>query len=552
MEQKEKKALAIKITAGIIISLMLVVMVYFIFFNKPEEVEVVNNLGPSDSMIPADPALVDVSGQVGQLIANPTSINFTQDQKTQIFSLLAIKSPISITGAEIDVEFSDQFTAQNIDCPIGAAALTDSQSCSISLTWIGTETASTTIEITANSITGDTPVPINLVVAINAVGGGEPIPADVPVDNIPQQNFSDNSVPVGVDEDQQLSGPALQEQRRIAYLNGRRQTQLSGFGPPQLAASAQNTYSSWSNIGVNGTTSSFPTDMSRVITPDKPITAVIAFPIDTRASVTAVAMVDRDVYGGNGRTVVIPRGSRLVGTVSGGLERVGVAWTQLIRPDGVRFVFDASSGDAQGRGGIPGKVNEQFLRRYGFSLLAPTVAAGLTVALGGNSTSQLDNGGVTQQRDARSVAAEILTQPLNTIANDIAQRNSQIPVQITVSAGTRITVWSVGDLRLKPVGEKDTVEQTENNRRSFTEGQNLELPDSQDNQNVQNNRNGIITQNNQNTQNNRNAQPEGSQNINSFNVGSVDANGNFVPAAPVPTRDNISQQRNSNQNPFRN
>ncbi|WP_204348141.1 TrbI/VirB10 family protein, partial [Stenotrophomonas maltophilia] len=49
---------------------------------------------------------------------------------------------------------------------------------------------------------------------------------------------------------------------------------------------------------------------------DKPIPAVIKTSIDTRHPSRAVATVERDVYGGDGRTVVIERGSTLVGQVA--------------------------------------------------------------------------------------------------------------------------------------------------------------------------------------------------------------------------------------------
>lgn len=563
MDAKEKKILYIRVGAGAFMVLLLIVAGYLLFAPEEQVDETPSNLGPSDLMIPSDPAAVELTG-AGTIIANPTSIEFSGEEKTKSFTLLASQTPIVIEGALIATEFADQFTAENIDCPISPNPLEAGQSCNVSITWTGTTTVSTTIQISGSSINGGTPEPVEITIPINAIGTGEV--SDAATDGLPTQNGqpvpADNTSPTPVDQQvaqpQQPQGPSIQEQRRNAYLNSRRQTQLSGFGPPQLSPSAKSAYSSWNNIGAQGTVSSFPTDMSRVITPDKPITAVLAFPIDTRQAVTAVAMVDRDIYGGNGRTVVIPRGSRLIGQISASTDRVGVAWSQLIRPDGVRFVFEGQSGDASGRGGIPGRINERLLRRYGFTLIPPAIAAGVTAALGGNNTSNIDNGGITQQRDARSVAAEILTQPLNQITQDIVQRNSQIPTQITVAAGTRITVWSVADLRLKPVGEKDTEEQTETNRRSFTERQEVDL-DGEDNQNGTN---GFG-----NGGGNRNAPQqtvpalernriEGSTDINTFPVGTIDANGNFVPrgtSAPVPNRTPLSQTPAQRaQNPFRN
>src|SRR3546814_21053252 len=67
-------------------------------------------------------------------------------------------------------------------------------------------------------------------------------------------------------------------------------------------------------------TSSYPQDMSRVVTMNRVITAVLERPYDSRSSQQVVAQVDRNVYGGHGRSILIPRGSRIIGPASGGNE----------------------------------------------------------------------------------------------------------------------------------------------------------------------------------------------------------------------------------------
>ena len=57
------------------------------------------------------------------------------------------------------------------------------------------------------------------------------------------------------------------------------------------------------------------------------------------------AVVSRDVMSFDGKTVLIPRGSRLIGQyksgVAMGASRVFVIWTRVIRPDGVALCGDA-------------------------------------------------------------------------------------------------------------------------------------------------------------------------------------------------------------------
>src|SRR3546814_20576543 len=105
--------------------------------------------------------------------------------------------------------------------------------------------------------------------------------------------------------------------------------------------------------------------MSRVVTMDRVITAVLERPYDSRSSQQVVAQVDRNVYGGHGRSILIPRGSRIIGTASGGNERVAIQWKQIIRPDGARFIIEASEEEAMGPGGVPGRVNQPTGRASG-------------------------------------------------------------------------------------------------------------------------------------------------------------------------------------------
>ena len=566
MDAKARKKLTIQIAAGVLIVLILAV-VGFMIFGGSEEVEETNNLGPSDSMIPADPSVV-AAQNVATLTASPSTVNLNAQITAQIFTLMANGGPVVIEDARLPAEYSADLQITSVDCPLAPSALTAGGSCNVNVVWNGQRDIATTIEVVARTA-ASTASDIQLVIPVTTQGGNPEAVSGAPLDlgAIPNQGAGSSvpqeasyQAPPQITQGQVVTGqpqvaqPSLRQQQRNAYLEARRGTSLTGVAPNQLNPSAKSPYTSWNNVGARGTVSSYPTDMSRVITPDKAITAVIVNAIDTRMPVTAVAMVDRDVYGNNGRTVVIPRGSKLIGQIGASEERVGIAWNQLIRPDGVRFVFDGASGDAMGRGGIPGRVNERLLRRYGFSILPTAVAAGITAALGGNQATTIGGaggaigatGGV-QVRDAKSVAAEILTQPLNQIAQDLYERNSNIPVQITVPAGTRITIWSTEDLRLKPVGERDSQEQTASNRQAYGGNANVNLPGGQQQQQQQQNGNQFSNQSQQNT----GAQQD--PNMDS-NVGGIDANGNYIgpgALAPNPGQQGVTR-RTAPSSPTRN
>src|SRR5207253_2776020 len=131
------------------------------------------------------------------------------------------------------------------------------------------------------------------------------------------------------------------------------------------------------------------------------IPAVLETGFDSTKAGFARAIVSRDVHGFDGRNVLIPRGSRLLGeyksTIAQGQKRAVITWTRLIRPDGMTIMMDSPAVDTLGRGGIPASVNTHFFARLGNALLQSTFAIGQALAgrsatgpvfvLQGNATS---------------------------------------------------------------------------------------------------------------------------------------------------------------------
>lgn len=483
MDAKQRKTLMIRIGAGVVIALLLAFAGFFFLWPDSDTGQKQKQLSPSDPMAPAQIKPVDgeaVPGEKpGTLTTNPSSVQFPQDapeqSRTVIITLTANGGPVMIQGAVIPTNDNDTLKVANIDCPVGSQGpLPANQTCTASVTWNAARTVNSTLTIATGAAPPTTAPTPAVTAAPGAAAGADTttltttnpgLLVTLPITGVSTKPAGPdaNGQPIPAPE-QGAQGPSQAavgqspiQAAREAYLAARRGQGFNiSTSPGGLQAVARSPYTSWDNIGVTGYKSSFPTDMTRVITPDKPLTAVLAYQIDTRQAITAVATIDRDIYGSSGRTVVIPRGTKLIGTVGGGAtDRVGIAWRQLIRPDGVRFVFEGMSGDAMGRGGVPGRINNRYLQRYGYSLLPTLASAGLTAALGGQSSTVSNGGGTSQTQDARAVAAQILQQPLNQVAQDIYAKNSSIPVQITIPAGTRITVWSTGDLRLKPLGDPD-------------------------------------------------------------------------------------------------
>lgn len=114
------------------------------------------------------------------------------------------------------------------------------------------------------------------------------------------------------------------------------------------------------------------------------IPAVLETGFDSTKPGFARAVVSRDVRGFDGKNVLIPRGSRLIGQSDGaiarGQNRAVITWTRLIRPDGMTITLDSPAVDPAGRTGVAASVNSHFFARLGDALLQSTFAIGQAFA----------------------------------------------------------------------------------------------------------------------------------------------------------------------------
>ena len=214
-----------------------------------------------------------------------------------------------------------------------------------------------------------------------------------------------------------------------------------------------------------------PYDRTFILRQYKPIPATIVS--DVRADVAldqdnlhfpVRATVDRNVYSDNGRTIIIPTGTLLLGYVTGNVPgpykaigRMNIKWYQFILPNGVEFNFrgdqEPSSADAQGRIGVPGRGSTDYLEQFVMPMLTSIVPAAVNmiapVADKFVNQIDLDNNTVVQSGTMRS--SELAKNEIITTWNQVAQKllvdmmDNTVP-PFTIPAGTRITVYSPNDL----------------------------------------------------------------------------------------------------------
>lgn len=228
------------------------------------------------------------------------------------------------------------------------------------------------------------------------------------------------------------------------------------------------------------TYSSDPFDRTFVLRQYKPIPATIVSEVRADPSIYCTSMdasgkctsqslpvratVDRNVYSDNGRTVVIPAGTLLLGYLNGELPgpyksigRMNINWYQFVLPNGVEFNFQGTntpfSGDSQGRVGVPGYGSTDYVEQFVMPMLTAIVPAAVNLIAPISDTFinqiDLDNNTVVQSGTVRS--SELAKNEIITAWNQVAQKllvdmmENTVP-PFSIAAGTRITVFSPTDL----------------------------------------------------------------------------------------------------------
>lgn len=220
----------------------------------------------------------------------------------------------------------------------------------------------------------------------------------------------------------------------------------------------------WDEQGIQKAISSWRVDLSEMILADKPIPAVIARSIDSNNPTPVTAYVERNVYSEVGRNIIIPAGSRVMGTL-GGLTatsettsqsaKVSITWERLIRPDGSIFVFQGITGDAQGRGGALGYLDQQLFKKYTLPVMTTMLTSGITymMATDTDTTGQVES----SRQQAASDARQNFENSMNAIFQQILQDKTNIRPLTYVPAGTRIIIYPNVDLWLR-TPERDELE----------------------------------------------------------------------------------------------
>ncbi|MBC2670196.1 TrbI/VirB10 family protein [Novosphingobium piscinae] len=172
-------------------------------------------------------------------------------------------------------------------------------------------------------------------------------------------------------------------------------------------------------------------DPTNTVTQGTLIPAILETAIDSDLPGYVRAVVSVDVKSFDGRRVLVPRSSRLIGQYKSGLAagqtRAYVIWTRLIRPDGVSVALASPAVEFSGRSGLSGEVSGHFFKRFGAASLLSVIGGLGAIASGG-------------------AAGLLITSNSQSAASVAAQRDAQIPPTIRVAQGQPVRVFTARDL----------------------------------------------------------------------------------------------------------
>ena len=184
------------------------------------------------------------------------------------------------------------------------------------------------------------------------------------------------------------------------------------------------------------------------------IPAVLLTGINADLPGTIVAQVRNDVFDSvTGRYLLIPRGTRLVGTYDNrivqGQRRVLVAWTRLLYPDGSSVDLLGMPGtDEAGYAGFGANVDEHLNKVFTSALLLSIIGAGAQLSQPQQSSSLYAAPSVGQ------TIAGAVGQQIGNTSIQLTQRQLEIPPTLEVPPGYLFNVLVDRDIVLTaPYGE---------------------------------------------------------------------------------------------------
>ena len=184
-------------------------------------------------------------------------------------------------------------------------------------------------------------------------------------------------------------------------------------------------------------------DISKLIVQGTIIPAILETAINTELPGNIRAQVTSPVYSYDGQTILMPAGTRLIGTynskISIAQNRVLIAWNRAITPEGKSVKLAATGTDRLGRAGQDGNVDTRFFERFGTAALISTISAIPSFLANDDAT------GNSTIKASTDVATDV-SKDLKDATEDVLEEYLRLPPIIRVPQGTIMNILVNQDL----------------------------------------------------------------------------------------------------------
>lgn len=176
------------------------------------------------------------------------------------------------------------------------------------------------------------------------------------------------------------------------------------------------------------------------------IRCVLAMRIVTDIPGFTSCVVAEPVYSFNGRRMLVPKGSRILGRYDTDATgpRVAVIWDRITTPTGIDINMVSPGVDGLGGAGHPGDYSAHWPSRIASALLISLISDGFKYAgekNGPKTTAYYGNGAVVEQPFESNTARS-----MQRLADQAVERSANRPATVTVNQGTVLNVYVAQDI----------------------------------------------------------------------------------------------------------
>lgn len=156
-------------------------------------------------------------------------------------------------------------------------------------------------------------------------------------------------------------------------------------------------------------------------------------------------LLTEPVYSINGRSLLLPKGSKIYGAYAGGAKgkRVEVVWDRITTPNGIDVAMSSPGVDQLGGAGHPGQYSAHWGSRIASALMISLIADAFKYAAAehGPESTTISSNGFAVQSPYESATARTMER----LANDALSSNNRPPT-VTINQGTIVNVYVAKDV----------------------------------------------------------------------------------------------------------